>query len=751
MIGQRRSRSAVIAIVVAAFVLLAGATAWVSSSSAADSGPIALPDMQIEVPTNLISVGTNGNTGDPQLQFTHITWDAGTGPFEIDPTYNSAMGTATFTQAIYRSPSPGVWTLDHHSLPLAITGTWDPPSDYNFPLTRFTLNTVNADGSLGSVVATSPKTDYCITADAFVGGVPNAPNQTYIPQSNCTDPTKPLGWSVGWGDQYDQTDAGQPIDLTNIADGTYMLRAIVDPDRVFTESNPNNNETDTLLKITGTDTNVTVLSQTMPSPPPPGATTPSVTLTSPTSGSNASGTVTLRASASAQPPATVRSVQFLIDGLPLGRPVTKAPYSYSWTVGSTAPGKHYLSARVTDSAGNVATARAVLVTVPRASSLKVRSARWRRGVLTLVVSGVPKRSTLRAELLFSRHRSRFVTVRNQRLRLRTARPRLIELRIMVGRRQIGRTIKLSLDAKATITITNPIPHETVSGIVPIAAQATDGVAVSYVQFSIGGKRVGAPITSPPYAIKWDTRKLAPGRHTLSARATNVTGNSATANVVVTVQNPAPPMTCFVLQAQVSAHGTGTVTTPGFHTVIGGETLVAFVGADGPAGAGQQTATVRGAGLKWRLVKRANASAGDSEIWTARAPRIFDAARITATFADSRFDTSLTVIAMEGVNGVGTAAGASGLTGAPQVKLKTRSATSLVFAAGNDWDRAVPRILPAGWVSLNQWLDDHAGNTFWSQYTNQPTGHAGTVVNVRAASPANDRWNLVAVELVGSGD
>jgi hypothetical protein len=151
---------------------------------------VTLPDMQIKVPTANISIGDNPTTGHRQLQFTHITWDAGTGPFEIDPTYNPATGTATFTQAIYKSTSPGVWTFDH-SVPVAATGVFDAPSDYQFPLTKFTLNTVNADGSLGSVVATSPKTDYCITGDTYVGGVPNTPNQTYIPQSNCTDPTKP--------------------------------------------------------------------------------------------------------------------------------------------------------------------------------------------------------------------------------------------------------------------------------------------------------------------------------------------------------------------------------------------------------------------------------------------------------------------------------------------------------------------------------------------------------------------------------
>ena len=38
----------------------------------------------------------------------------------------------------------------------------------------------------------------------------------------------------------------------------------------------------------------------------------------------------------------------------------------------------------------------------------------------------------------------------------------------------------------------------------------------------------------------------------------------------------------------------------------------------------------------------------------------------------------------------------------------------------------------------------------AQYTNQPTGPAGGVVTVSDTAPANDPWNLVAVELVNSG-
>src|SRR5215469_3257642 len=160
--GSRTFRGALVLMSIAG--LLAGS---LFATSHAGAATVTLPDMQIQVPTNLISIGTDPTTGHRMLRFTHITWDAGAGPFEIDPAFNSATGTATFVQSIYNSPSPGVWSLDH-TVPLPVTGVYDAPDDYQFPLTSFTLNTVNSDGSPGPVVAASPKTDYCITGDTYV-------------------------------------------------------------------------------------------------------------------------------------------------------------------------------------------------------------------------------------------------------------------------------------------------------------------------------------------------------------------------------------------------------------------------------------------------------------------------------------------------------------------------------------------------------------------------------------------------------
>ncbi|KFF61030.1 hypothetical protein JF66_00775 [Cryobacterium sp. MLB-32] len=863
-----------------ALALVAGIslTALPSSARAATVTP---PDMQIQVPPTLISIGIDPPTGHPLLRYTHNTWDAGTGPFEIDPAYDPNTGTATFVQALYGSPSAGVWTLDH-TIPLAANGVFAAPSDYQFPLTKFTLHSVTAAGGAGAVVATSPKVDYCITGNVRIGGVPNTPNQTFIPPGNCADPTQPLGWSVGWGDQYDQTDGGQPIDLSGIAAGTYILRAVADPQHVLVESDVTNNVTDTTLRINGTS--VSVVSQNQPIVVPP-----SVSVTSPAAGSVVSGTVALTAAVTAPSPATIASLQFLLDGQPLGANLTAAPYTVQWTVGSTPVGSHRLSARTTDSAGNTSTAPVVPVTVQTTSSGVLGVDRsvtstGRGTVTTAAFSTSAAGETLLAEVASDGPASggqtatvsgggltwSSVTRANSQLGdaeiwTATAPAMLVNATITstpvkagydqqlsvqafrnsagVGRsanggattgaptvslpssaagslfyavgedwdRAVARvlgsnqtmvsqwvdtavgdtawvqsTSNTSTTAGQSVTlndtqpttdrwnlsavevlastvapppdtiapvvaIINPTGGQVVSGSAQVAASASDNVALSSVQLLLDGAPLGAALTAAPFARTWDTTTAAAGPHTLSAQATDFSGNIGTASsVVVTVQNPGPPMTCFVLQAQTTVRGTGTVTTPSFQTAMAGEVLLAFVSMDGPAGAARQSATVSGAGLTWTLVGRSNAQSGDAEVWRATAPSIVTAATVRSVPRVIGYPQDLTVVAYEGALGTGSVVTVAAATGAPTTAVTTTAPASLVFAVGHDWDRAIARTLPTGLVMLDQWVDTAIGDTSWTEYTNQATGPTGTVVRIGTTAPTTDQWNLVAVELVNSG-
>lgn len=225
---------------------------------------------------------------------------------------------------------------------------------------------------------------------------------------------------------------------------------------------------------------------------------------------------------------------------------------------------------------------------------------------------------------------------------------------------------------------------------------------------------------------------------------HTTAGDSEASSPVTVVPISPPEP--TVDQSVAITGNGTVTTATFDTTVAGETLLAFVSSDGPAGFGQQTVIVTGAGLTWTLIKRANAQFGDAEIWQATAPSVLTGATVTSEQTASGYDQDLTVVAIKNTGGVGAASAAWAASGAPTLSLTTTRAGSVIFAVGHDWDSARARALPAGWTLLNLWLDTRYADTYWSQYTSAPIAQAGTAVSVGDTAPVSDRWNLAAVEV-----
>lgn len=86
-----------------------------------------------------------------------------------------------------------------------------------------------------------------------------------------------------------------------------------------------------------------------------------------------------------------------------------------------------------------------------------------------------------------------------------------------------------------ISITTPLAG-IVSGDINITATASDNISVTGVQFKVDGANFGAEDLVAPYAIPWNTTTLANGNHVLSAVARDAAGNTATSEVVVTVNN-----------------------------------------------------------------------------------------------------------------------------------------------------------------------------------------------------------------------
>ena len=208
--------------------------------------------------------------------------------------------------------------------------------------------------------------------------------------------------------------------------------------------------------------------------------------------------------------------------------------------------------------------------------------------------------------------------------------------------------------------------------------------------------------------------------------------------------PPPPPVTLAVDKVVTSFGSGTRTTAPFSTATAGEVLVAFVASDGPSTS--QTMMVTGAGLTWTLVRRANVQRGASEIWTATAANQLSNVTVTSRQTVMGYTQSLTVVAFRGAAGVGASAVANGATGAPSVTLNATTAGSFVYGVGNDWDRAVARVLGPGQTMVHQWLDTASGDTYWVQALSTSVT-APAQVRLNDTSPTTDRWNMAAVEIV----
>jgi hypothetical protein len=89
----------------------------------------------------------------------------------------------------------------------------------------------------------------------------------------------------------------------------------------------------------------------------------------------------------------------------------------------------------------------------------------------------------------------------------------------------------------TVSVTNPLAGATVSGTINLTANAADDVGVAAVQFFVDGVAFGAPDTTAPFSIAWNSVGASNGTHSVTARASDAAGNALTsAPVSFTVSN-----------------------------------------------------------------------------------------------------------------------------------------------------------------------------------------------------------------------
>lgn len=94
----------------------------------------------------------------------------------------------------------------------------------------------------------------------------------------------------------------------------------------------------------------------------------------------------------------------------------------------------------------------------------------------------------------------------------------------------------------TVSLSAPANGATVSGTTTLSATASDNVAVQSVQFKVDGQSVGSPDTAAPYTVNWDTTTATNASHTVTAVATDTSGNQTTSSTISIAVNNAPTVT-----------------------------------------------------------------------------------------------------------------------------------------------------------------------------------------------------------------
>lgn len=104
--------------------------------------------------------------------------------------------------------------------------------------------------------------------------------------------------------------------------------------------------------------------------------------------------------------------------------------------------------------------------------------------------------------------------------------------------ETGETVPVVPDTIApSVSITTPSSGTEVVGTITITAEASDSIGVTKVEFYANGELISSDSNSP-YSIEWDSKTVANGAVSISAKAFDLAGNQSILDTInVTVNNP----------------------------------------------------------------------------------------------------------------------------------------------------------------------------------------------------------------------
>ncbi|HEX4176618.1 MAG TPA: Ig-like domain-containing protein, partial [Acidimicrobiales bacterium] len=293
-----------------------------------------------------------------------------------------------------------------------------------------------------------------------------------------------------------------------------------------------------------------------------GAVLPVVTIASPSGSSTVSGTVTLSGSASGK--YAIASVQTAVDGAAWQTVRGTSNWNSSWNTTALSNGSHTLSARATDTAGNVSSAKSESVSVnnvspippPTVSISTPANGSTISGVVAVSGSASSSNSAV-ASVETSVDGGAWKTVSGttswswswDTTGLSNG-THTLSAQATDSAGDVSAVVGESVNVSNAIpppmaSISSPANGSTVSGVLSVTGSASSSSStVASVEISVDGVAWQTVSGTTSWSWSWDTTGLSNGTHTLSAEATDTAGNES-----------------VVATDSVNVSNTATVTTP----------------------------------------------------------------------------------------------------------------------------------------------------------------------------------------------
>ncbi len=232
------------------------ATVCAASAGAATENPcqgpqarhLRCPNLRIGPPSEMYAQYVSA--GRVLLRATSDVRSRGLGPIELHGRRNG-WRTMRVNQRIYRKGGGHIDLQTRASLRFTNVGPYWGGSYWKVhELARFELRRKRSDGTLGPVLRTSPKLNYCLRDLERTRPGPRSPSHRHYPGCN-QNPYRgrvTLGTSVGWSDIYPAPYDKQWINVAGLR-GCFAYEMTVDPRQLFSESNENDNSARRFVRL----------------------------------------------------------------------------------------------------------------------------------------------------------------------------------------------------------------------------------------------------------------------------------------------------------------------------------------------------------------------------------------------------------------------------------------------------------------------------------------------------------------------